>query len=102
MVEGHIFGKAFFYFVCMDVMLYSGEGGLQLFEAGAVTLVLVWHGSSQGGARRPLDGEVGSGGSSWKVKGPERPGQRSMGPEGPAGQEPSVKVSDPHTLGDRG
>ncbi|XP_016004071.1 adenylate cyclase type 10 isoform X3 [Rousettus aegyptiacus] len=23
-VEGHIFGKAFFYFVCMDVMLYSG------------------------------------------------------------------------------
>lgn len=30
---------AFFYYVCLDIMLYSGERGLQIFEAGAVTLV---------------------------------------------------------------
>lgn len=60
MAEGHIFGKAFFYYVCLDIMLYSGERGRQIFEAGAVTRVLVWRGRSQGGARGPLDGEAGS------------------------------------------
>ena len=47
--EEHIFSRAFFYFICLDVMLYSGEHDLGIYENwGSMALVLVWCGSSQG------------------------------------------------------
>lgn len=38
--EGHIFSKAFFYFICLDLMLYSGKRDLGVYEAWGVTLPL--------------------------------------------------------------
>lgn len=47
--EDHIFSRAFFYFICLDIMLYSGEHDLGIYENwGSRGLVLVWCGSSQG------------------------------------------------------
>lgn len=32
--EGHIFSKAFFYFICLDLMLYSGKRASGVDETG--------------------------------------------------------------------
>lgn len=40
MAEQHISSKAFFYFICLDIMLYSGERGSGVHESWAVTPVL--------------------------------------------------------------
>lgn len=40
--EEHIFSRAFFYFICLDVMLYAGEHDLGIYENwGSTALVLV-------------------------------------------------------------
>lgn len=53
--EEHIFSKAFFYFVCLDIMLYSGKCGLAIYKQLGARYVC-WCGAAAVGAEvlRPL------------------------------------------------
>lgn len=53
--EEHIFSKAFFYFVCLDIMLYSGTCGLGMYRKVGVRWVCRWGAAAvRAGVLRPL------------------------------------------------